>query len=303
MDMNLIQEIQQLKKEKNAVILAHYYVPDEIQAVADLIGDSYYLSKEATRTDAQVLVFCGVSFMGESAKLLNPEKTVLLPEPAASCPMAEMAVPEKIQAVRAQYEDLAVVCYINSTAEIKACCDVCVTSANAQKIVAALPQKNIYFVPDENLARYIASQLPDKHFIFNPGYCHVHKDITAQAVAQAKKAHPGAPVLMHPECTPDALALADYIGSTSGILSYATQQPDKEFLIATEIGIFYELKKRNPDKVFYPITEHQVCPDMKLITLEKIRHVLLTGENALSVSEDLRNKASKPLDQMLALAK
>lgn len=303
MNTKLLEEIQTLKKKRNAVILAHYYVNEEVQAIADYVGDSYYLSKVATNTDADVLVFCGVGFMGESAKILNPEKTVLLPDPHASCPMAEMANPEKIEEIRRKFKDLAVVCYINSTAEIKAHCDVCVTSANAEKIIRALPNQNIYFVPDENLARHIALQVPEKHFIFNNGYCHVHKNITAESVLAAKKDHPNAPVLMHPECTPKALALADYIGSTSGILKYATENPSHEFLIATETGIFYQLQRSNPDKTFYPILKEQICPDMKKITLEKIKHVLLTNENAVTIPDTLRIQSGRPLARMLELAK
>ena len=218
-----VEEIMQLKKEKKAVIMAHYYVPDEVQEIADYIGDSFYLSKVATTVDADVIVFCGVSFMGESAKILNPEKTVLMPDPEADCPMAHMADAEKIRAVREKYPDVAVVCYINSTAELKTYSDVCVTSAKAERIVRALPNPVIYFIPDEHLGRHVAAQVPEKKFIFNDGYCPIHRDITREAVLAAKQAHPNAKFLVHPECPQDVVDLADYAGSTSGIISLATE--------------------------------------------------------------------------------
>lgn len=220
--MSTIDKIKELKKERNAVILAHYYVNDEVQAIADYVGDSFYLSKIAAKAEADTILFCGVSFMGESAKILNPAKTVLMPDMQADCPMAHMADFNKIEEMRNQYTDLAVVCYINSTAELKTHSDVCVTSSNALKIVKALPNQHIYFIPDENLGRYVASQVPDKHFIFNDGYCHVHTSISAEHVKKAKEDHPGAEILVHPECTMGVLAFADYIGSTSGIIDYAT---------------------------------------------------------------------------------
>ena len=212
--MTTIDKIREWKRERNAVILAHYYVDDEVQAIADYVGDSFYLSKVAAKEEAETILFCGVSFMGESAKILSPQKTVIMPDMQADCPMAHMADIEKIQEMREKYEDLAVVCYINSTAELKMYSDVCVTSSNALKIVKALPNQHIYFIPDENLGRYIASQTPEKTFIFNDGFCHVHKEIAAKQVMAAKEAHPHAQILVHPECTPDVTAMADYIGST-----------------------------------------------------------------------------------------
>lgn len=300
---NLIQKIEQLKKEKDAVILAHYYVADEIQAVADYVGDSFYLSKIATTIPQQVICFAGVSFMGESAKILNPEKTVLLPEPSADCAMAHMVDLGQIQKMRELYEDLAVVCYINSTAEIKEYADVCVTSANAQDIVEKLPNQYIYFIPDGNLGRHIASKVKDKTFIFNDGYCPVHKEITKEKLLKAKERHPSAKVLAHPECTMDVLELADYIGSTSGIIRYAGESGEKEFIIATEQGIFYELHRNNPDKQFYPVYEHQCCEDMKKITLEKIASCLNELAFAVEVPEEHRIRANIPLNKMLELGK
>ena len=297
--MTVTEQIQALKKEKNAVILAHYYVPDEVQEIADYIGDSFYLSKVAATTDAAVLVLCGVSFMGESARILNPEKTVLLPDMEADCPMAHMADREKIQELKKQYEDLAVVCYINSTAELKTCADVCVTSANALEIVRALPNRHIFFIPDENLGRYVASKIPDKHFIFNDGHCPVHARLSREAVERAKKEHPGAEVLVHPECVPEVLALADYIGSTSGIIRYAGGSSCKSFIICTEEGVLCELKKRNPDRQFYMVTDDFRCPDMKKVTLDKVLKVLEEGCNRVEVDPELSRTSMRPLERML----
>lgn len=295
--------IEQLKKEKNAVILAHYYVHDEVQQVADYIGDSFYLSKIATKVDADTIVFCGVSFMGESAKILNPEKTVLMPDETADCPMAHMADIDRIERLREEYEDLAVVCYINSTAELKCHSDVCVTSSNAMKIVKKLPNQHIFFIPDENLGRYIASQVPEKHFIFNDGFCHVHAAISPEQVAAAKKTHPDAKFLVHPECKTAVLDLADFIGSTSEIIDYAANCDAKEYIIGTELGVLYELKTNNPDKTFYSAGSAQCCPNMKKISLEKIIHVLETGENSVHVTDELRRQANAPLERMLELAR
>jgi len=301
-EMHVREEIEQLKKEKNAVILAHYYVNDEVQELADHIGDSYYLSKLATEVSQDTIVFCGVSFMGESAKILNPDKTVLLPDVLADCPMAHMVEEEKIRVVRACYEDLAVVCYVNSTAELKALSDVCVTSSNALRIVRALSEKYIYFIPDENLGRYIASLVPEKEFIFNDGFCHVHTSISRESVLKAKEAKPNALVLVHPECKMDVVELADYIGSTSGIIDFATASEAEEFIICTEMGVLHELQQKNPGKRFYSVGHRQFCPNMKRITPEKVLQVLQTGENAVEIDEALRKKSNEPLKRMLELA-
>ena len=300
---SLVEEIENLKKEKNAVILAHYYVNDEVQAIADYIGDSYYLAKVAVDLKEDTIVFAGVKFMGESAKILNPDKTVLLPDINADCPMAHMATVERIEEVRKEYDDLAVVCYINSTAELKMYSDVCVTSANAMKIVKALPNKNIFFIPDENLGRYIANQVPEKNFIFNDGYCHVHKAVTEEMLLAAKEKNPDALVLIHPECTMDVLKHADYIGSTSGIIDYATKSDKKDFLISTELGVLYMLKQKNPDKNFYSVGPVQICPNMKKVSLEKIRDCLKNNTGVVEVSEEKREKSLVPLQRMLKLAK
>lgn len=302
--MNDLQnKIVQLKQEKNAVILAHYYVRDEVQEVADYVGDSFYLSKAATETDKDILVFCGVSFMGESAKLLNPEKKVLMPDETADCPMAHMADISRIQSLRTQYDDLAVVCYINSTAELKRYSDVCVTSANALKIVKALPNRHIFFIPDGNLGRHIAAQVPEKEFIFNDGCCYVHADLTTEQVKKAQLTYPGAKFLAHPECRQEVLALADFIGSTSEIIQFAKSDDAKEFIIGTELGVLYELKKNNPDKAFYPASSALECIDMKKITLQKIVHVLENDANAVHITDEESVQANAPLERMLELSR
>ena len=301
--MDIVEKIQQLKKEKNAVILAHYYVRPEVQEIADYIGDSFYLSKVAVDLKEQTVVFCGVSFMGESAKILNPNKIVLMPDMHADCAMAHMADKETIQKMQETYEDLAVVCYINSTAELKQYADVCVTSANAVKIVRALPQKNIFFIPDKNLARYVAEQVPEKHVILNQGYCPIHEKMKVEEVKKAKEMYPQAEVLVHPECPESVCQLADYIGSTSGIISYATKSDCQEFIICTEVGVRYELEKQNPEKHFYFTEKEPVCEDMKLITLEKILEVLEQEENTVQISDELRTHSGKPLEKMLELAR
>ncbi|SEP70316.1 quinolinate synthetase [Lachnospiraceae bacterium RM5] len=297
--------IRKLKEEKNAVILAHYYVAPEIQKIADYIGDSFYLSKLAVSLDNPVIVFCGVEFMGESAKLLNPDKTVLLPEPTADCPMAHMVTKKVVDDAKAKYDDLAVVCYINSTAEIKSWSDVCVTSANAAKIVAALPNKNILFIPDRNLAHFVASKVPDKHFIYNEGYCPRHEFMSAQEILDEKTKHPEAKILVHPECNPDIIKIADYIGSTSGIINYAKEHPEyKEFIIGTVYGVIYKLEEERPDAAFYFPATMPICINMNKITLDHVINVLKTGENSVFLPpEEIAKAANATLTKMLELAK
>ena len=302
-NVTLIEEIEAYKKEKNAVILAHYYVRPEVQAIADYVGDSFYLSKVAVGLQEQTIVFCGVSFMGESAKILNPEKTVLMPDATADCPMAHMADAETIRRMREKYDDLAVVCYINSTAELKTHSDVCVTSANAVKIVKALPNQRIFFIPDRNLAHHVAEQVPEKEFVYNEGFCPVHDRMDPAEIQALKAEHPKAQVLAHPECPAAVLALADYIGSTSGIIAYAGESDGQEFIICTEEGVLYRLEQENPEKKFYFAKTRPICQDMKTITLEKVLHVLKTGENEVQVSENTREQSKLPLERMLTLAK
>lgn len=301
--MNQKEKIMALKKEKDVVILAHYYVDGEVQQIADHVGDSFYLSKIATKVEQKNILFCGVSFMGESAKILNPEKTVVMADELADCPMAHMVTVEQIQKVRNEVEDLAVVCYVNSTAQIKSVSDVCVTSANAVKVVSNLKEKNIFFVPDNNLGRYVAQKLPEKNFIFHDGFCHVHKSILAENVKEAKKLHPDALVLTHPECTQDVIELSDFVGSTSQIIDYATSSECGKFIICTEMGVFFELSQKNPDKKFYSVGHRQFCPNMKRVTLDEVEKALETMEPVMELSNDMIEKAALPLKRMLELAK
>lgn len=296
-------KIEQLKRKKNAVILAHYYAPAEVQEIADYVGDSFYLAKIAKESTADIIVFCGVSFMGESAKILNPDKKVLMPDLTADCPMAHMVADGLIDEMRAKYENLAVVCYVNSTAEMKCQSDVCVTSSNAVKIVRALPNNNIFFIPDENLGRYVAEQVPEKNIILNDGYCPRHKAITPEQVLKVKQKHPNALVLSHPECVKAVLDLSDYIGSTAVIIDYAHKSEEKEFIICTEHGVVFQLEKNDPDKSFYFVEPCPVCINMKKNTLDKVLAVLEKEDNTVEVAEDVRRKALVPLDRMLELAK
>lgn len=299
--MTRMEEIEKWKKERNAVILAHYYVNPEIQDIADYIGDSLYLSRVAVNLKETTIVFCGVSFMGESAKILNPEKTVLMPDADADCPMAHMVDINTIQKMRDLYKDLAVVCYINSTAEIKAHADICVTSANAVNIVKALPNKNIFFIPDKNLAHFVASQVPEKNFVFNTGYCPIHEDIQFREVQKEKREHPEAEILTHPECPMQILEISDYIGSTTGIINYVKKSMKREFIICTENGVRHQLEKECPEKNFYFTDTEPVCEGMKRITLDKVLHVLKTGANEVHVNNDLRETSKMPLERMMTL--
>ena len=296
-------KINQLKIEKNAVILTHYYAPDEVQEVADYVGDSFYLAKVAKEVNAEMIVFCGVSFMGESAKILNPDKKVVMPDLSADCAMAHMVKPGIIDKMREEYEDLAVVCYINSTADLKCQSDVCVTSSNAVKIVNALPNQNIFFIPDKNLGSYVKKSVPEKNIILNDGCCPIHAEITAAQLEEEKRKHPGALVLTHPECEKEVLALSDFIGSTADIIKYAKNSDSSEFIICTEDGVLYKLMADNPEKQFYFPNPRPCCKDMKLNTLEKIIECMEDEKNLVEVSEEIRKRALVPLDKMLELAK
>jgi quinolinate synthase len=299
----IAQEIKKLQKEKDVAILAHYYLPDEVQEIADYVGDSYFLAEMATKVVEKKILLCGVYFMLESAKILNPNKTVIIPEPEADCPMAHMAKVDDILKIRGKYDDLAVVCYVNSTAEIKANSDVCVTSSNALKIVKALPNKYIYFVPDANLGKFISAQCPDKEFIYNDGYCHVHAELTADMLKDAMAKHPNAKVLVHPECKPEITQLADYAGSTSGIIKMAGEFPEEELIIGTEKGVLFELKNRYPNKKFYDAGKEQVCQDMKMITIEKVYDAIKNETNVIEMDDKLMDKAQAALSRMIELSR
>lgn len=301
--MSIVEDILRLKKEKNAVILAHYYVDEDVQEIADYIGDSFYLSKVATKVDADAIIFAGVEFMGESAKILNPTKRVFMPDATADCPMAHMATREEIRLIKEKYEDVAVVCYINSTAELKTLSDVCVTSSNAVKIVKNLPNKNIFFIPDRNLGSFVAKQVPEKNVILNSGFCPRHVAIFEDMVLAAKEKHPQAKFAAHPECTQDVLAHADFIGSTSEIIDYVVATDAEEFLIGTVDGVFAEIRKQAPGKKLYTVKADQVCVNMKKVTLEKILDVLEHETNEVFVDEQTAKLAMVPLTRMLELAK
>ena len=299
--MTTAQEISALKARERAIVLAHYYAPDEVQAIADFVGDSFYLAKVAAQTDAETIVFCGVHFMGESAKILNPSRRVLMPDLSADCAMAHMATEEQIEKLRAEVEDLAVACYINSTARLKGLSDVCVTSSNAVKIVRALPQKNILFIPDQNLGSFVAKQVPEKNFYYSGGYCPVHAVLLAEDVLSEKRAHPSAAVVTHPECTEAVRAVSDFIGSTAEIIAHAEKSDALEMIVCTEPGVLFELKRRCPDKKFYPVSPQ--CADMKRNTIEGVRDCLALGRGEVLMDRADMEAAERPLRRMLALAK
>lgn len=299
----MTEKIKQLKIKKNAIILAHYYAPAEVQQIADYVGDSFYLAKVAKSTDCDVIVFCGVSFMGESAKILNPNKKVLMPDITADCPMAHMASEESIKRMRALYPDLKVVCYINSTKELKALSDICVTSSNAVKIVKNLDSDNIYFIPDRNLGAFIKESVPEKNVILNEGFCPVHKNIDLDSLLEMKRMHPDALVLTHPECESHIIQHSDFIGSTLEIINFAKDSADSEFIICTEEGVSYKLICDNPDKRFYFPSPRPCCSDMKLNTLENVLKVLENESNEVLIDEAMRQRALIPLEKMLELSK
>ena len=295
---NIEEEILKLKQEKNAVILAHYYQYPEIQKIADYVGDSYYLSKVAKETDHDMIVFCGVRFMAESAKILSPQKKVILPVADAGCPMADMAVTDKINELKQQHPEAAVVCYINTSVETKALCDVCVTSSNALDIINKLPEDKILFLPDRNLSSYIAEKCPEKEFVIYPGYCIVHNKILPDQITELKLQYPDAPVLAHPECRKEVLALADFVGSTSEILNHATQSSCSDLIIVTEEGIRYELELQNTGKKFHFPTSRMICTNMKKTTLENVLWALEDETTDIHIEEGLRTSALKCLTEM-----
>lgn len=301
--MDLAAEVARLKEERDAVILAHYYVPPETQALADYVGDSFYLARLARTLECSTIVLCGVSFMAESAKMLNPTRRVLLPEPTADCPMAHMVRKADVDAVKDTYDDLAVVCYINSTAEIKSWSDVCVTSSNAVKVVRELPQHNILFIPDMHLGHYVSQQLPDKHFIFNRGYCPIHHRINPAEVEELELAHPDAPVIAHPECTEEVLREADYIGSTKQMIDYVATNDAQEFIVLTVEGVRREMERVTEGarkRFLFPRTT-PICVNMAKVTPEKVLSCLRDGTGEVGLPSCLA-EATTPLERMLELA-
>jgi quinolinate synthase len=295
----LTDKILDLKARRNAVILAHNYQPGEIQDIADFTGDSLGLSIEASKTNADVIVFCGVLFMAETAAILSPQKTVLLPDIHAGCPMADMITAADLQSLKSQYPEALVVCYVNSPAEVKALSDYCCTSSNAVKLVNKLPQdKKILFVPDQHLGKFVQEQT-GRDMILWPGFCPTHMRILPDDIEASRRKHPEAMVLAHPECGPEVRAVADALLSTGQMLSFAGKSDKKEFIIATEHGIVHSLKKRYPDKQFYPASNKAVCPNMKKITLEKVLWSLQDMQYVITVQPDVRDRACRALDRML----
>jgi len=301
--VNLKKQIRYLKKEKHALILAHYYQRPEVQDIADAVGDSYYLSKLAKNSKEDIVVFCGVNFMAESAKILSPNKTILMPNIDAVCPMADMAESIKVLELKKVYPDATVVCYINSSTEIKALCDVCVTSSNALRIIRNIPNHKILFIPDKNLGQYLQEKLPEKEFILWNGYCITHGKVLPEYITKIKEIKPEVKVLVHPECEKQVRNLGDFIGSTSEIISYATNNLYKEYLIVTEEGILHELKKKNPEKNFYVPGKTMTCMNMKKTTLEDVYNSLLLKQHEITIEEDIRLAAYASLAKMHEMAK
>ena len=296
------EEIRSLLKERNAVLLVHYYQRGEIQDIADILGDSLALSMEAAKTDARVIVFAGVRFMAESASILSPDKTVLLPRIEAGCPLADMITVEQLETVRKNHPDAAVVAYVNSSAAIKAHSDICCTSANAVRVVNSLTDaKKVLMVPDGNLARYTA-KFTDKEIIPWTGYCPVHHFVTVEEVREVKKRYPDAPFAAHPECDPAVLEMADYVGSTGGIIRYAGEINARKIIVGTESGIIHQLKKNNPEKQFIPVSEKLICHDMKYTSLEDIRDSLVEMKHMITVPDGVRIGANRALSRMLAVS-
>ncbi len=298
--MDIAKEIKRLKEEKGAIILAHYYTLPEIQEIADDVGDSYYLSKKGKESPCETIVFCGVEFMAESAKLLSPEKKVLFPNERATCSMVEAIDLDEVKKLVEQHKDSILVSYINSSTELKAISYTCCTSSSAEKIIESIEGKKILFVPDKNLGEYISEKFPDKEFILWDGFCCVHHHIMAEDVLHEKNKYPEAKVLVHPECRKEVRDLADYVGSTRGIIDYATEDSCDEFIIVTDVGVFYELEKRNPLKKFHALP--MVCDNMKLTTLEDVYSCLKEGTNEVFIPKELARKAVKSLEMMHSLA-
>ncbi len=297
----LIKQINKLKQEKNAVVLAHCYQNVEIDEVADFVGDSLYLSRQAANTNADIIVFAGVYFMAETAKILSPDKKVLLPRLESGCLMANMINLEQIRAFKAKKPGIPVICYVNSTAEVKSECDICCTSANAVDVVRSLNSKKVLFVPDMHLGEYVASKLPDVEVITYPGYCPTHVRILPEDVLKQKELHPEAKILCHPECCKEVVELADIVGSTTAIMKYSKESPDKDFIIVTELGVVDRLKRDCPDKNFIHVSFKAVCPNMKWNHLEDIYNVLVSEDNEIDVNLEYAKKSLDMIERMLAL--
>ena len=298
---SLADRIQKLKKEKDAIILAHNYQIGEVQDIADFVGDSLQLSIEASKVSNSIIVFCGVLFMAETAKILNPNKMVLLPDNNAGCPMADMITADQLRELKEKHPGAAVICYVNSTAEVKALSDICCTSSNAVKVVESVPEdKEIIFIPDKYLGIYVQEKTGRKMIFWN-GYCPTHVRINAKQIIELKKKHLDSEVVVHPENTPEVIEVADRVESTGGMLKYVKDSDNKSFIVGTEVGIIHGLKKENPDKQFIPAFTRAICPDMKLTTLEKVLWSLVEEETKIEVPEDIAARARSAIDRMIAL--
>ena len=299
----IIKKINDLKREKNTIILAHSYQNVEIDEVADYVGDSLYLSQKAKETNADSIIFAGVYFMAQTAKIISPEKKVLLPNIKAGCLMADMINLKQIKEFKAKYPNLPVVCYINSTAEVKAECDICCTSSNAVEIVKSLNAPKVLFVPDANLGKYVESQLDGVEVITYSGCCPVHDDVTEKNIIDMRAKYPNAKVLIHPECKPEISLLGDYIGSTSGIIDYVKNSDDNQFVIVTEKGVVDRLRRDYPEKDFILISEKMLCESMKLTTLEEILYSLEHETNEITLDEEIRKNSANCIERMLKVSK
>ena len=300
---DIVERINKLKKEKNAIILAHSYQNIEIDLVADYVGDSLYLSRKAKDTNADIIVFAGVYFMAQTAKIISPEKKVLLPDINAGCLMADMINLHQTVDFKNQYPGLPVVCYINSTAEVKAECDICCTSSNAVEIVKSLNSKRVLFVPDANLGKWVESRLDGVEVITYNGNCPVHHNVTVSDIMHARKKYPDAKILIHPECKPEVSALGDYVGSTSGIINYVKKSNEKRFVIVTEKGVAERLERDYPDKEFIIIKDNMLCDSMKLTTLEEILYALERERHEITLDDSVRELSSNCIERMLRVSK
>jgi len=295
-------KINDLKKKNNAIILAHNYQIPDIQDIADFVGDSLGLSMKATETDAKVIVFCGVDFMAESAKILNPDKIVVHPDKKAQCPMAAMVDVESLGWMKEKNPQAVIVAYVNTTADVKAQTDVCCTSSNAVKVIKNIKEKDIIFIPDINLGLYVERFIHDKNIILWPGICPTHHKISKDEILRIKRDHPNAEIIVHPECQPEVIDIADHVFSTQGMVNYVSKAESKEFIIGTEKELCYRLKKENPDKTFYPI-KTAICPNMKKITLEKVLNSLESLEPKIKLLDEIMEKAKRPLKRMMEIGR
>ncbi len=300
--MNVVERIQELKAQRKAIILAHNYQPPEVQDIADFVGDSLGLSQKAANTDAEVIIFCGVDFMAESAKILSPEKKVILPESDAMCPMSAMCTDLELGPMKEKYPEAVVVAYVNTSAAVKALADVCCTSSNAVKVVGNIPQKRIIFVPDRNLGAYVQRFHPDKEILLWPGYCPTHHDISVQEIKEIQRQHPKAKLMVHPECIPDVIDLADNVSYTEGMIKYARTNEAREFIVGTEVDMTYRLSKEVPDKKFIPVPS-AICPNMKRTTVSSLIRALETMSPEITLAPEMIEAARKPLERMMEIGR